>query len=157
MRSKESYDKEREALQAEAQTAENQRKDSEKSIRDQYIADNGITAQPTASGLYYIETEKGTGVKAMPGNTVSVHYTGRLLDGTVFDSSIEKGEPFSFRLGVGQVIKGWDEAIALMNEGGKATLIIPSEIAYGARDSGTIPAYATLTFDVELVSVVEAQ
>ncbi len=157
MRSKEAYDKERQEMQAQQQAQEDVRKNSEKAQRDKYLSDNNITVTPTASGLYYIENEKGTGKKAMPGNTVNVHYTGRLLDGTKFDSSIDRGEPFSFRLGVGQVIKGWDEAIALMNEGGKATLIIPSAIAYGSRDSGTIPAYSTLVFDVELVSVEEAQ
>ncbi|MCK4568968.1 MAG: FKBP-type peptidyl-prolyl cis-trans isomerase [Bacteroidales bacterium] len=157
MRSKEAYDKERQAKQAQQQLIEDQRKNAEKTERDNYIRENGITVAPTASGLYYIETEKGEGKKAMPGNTVNVHYTGRLLDGTVFDSSVEKGEPFSFRLGGGQVIKGWDEAIALMSEGGKATLVIPSEIAYGSRNSGSIPPYSTLVFDVELVSVEETQ
>lgn len=157
MRSKEAYDKERKEKQAQQQAMEDQRRNNEQMQRDQYLRNNGINVEPTASGLYYIETEKGTGKKAMPGNTVNVHYTGRLLDGTVFDSSIERGQPFSFRLGVGQVIKGWDEGIAMMNEGGKATLIIPSEIAYGSRDSGSIPPYSTLVFDVELISVEEAQ
>jgi len=157
MRSKEAYDKEREEQMAEAQAQQGQLKDAEKAVRDQYLADNGITVQPTASGLYYVETEKGTGKKAMPGNTVSVHYTGRLLDGTVFDSSVEKGTPYSFRLGVGQVIKGWDEGIAMLNEGGKAVLIIPSDLAYRDQDGGTIPPYSTLVFDVELLSVEEAQ
>ncbi len=157
MRSKEAYDKEMKAKQAEQQAVENQRKNSEKAQRDAYLRENNITVEPTASGLYYIETEKGTGPQAMPGNTVYVHYTGKLLDGTVFDSSVDRGEPFSFRLGVGQVIKGWDEAIAMMNKGGKATLIIPSEIAYGTRDSGSIPPYSTLVFDVELVDVEEAK
>ncbi|MEN8224569.1 MAG: FKBP-type peptidyl-prolyl cis-trans isomerase [Bacteroidota bacterium] len=156
MRSKEAYDKERAEKQAQQQALEDQRKNDEKSLRDKYIADNNINVMPTASGLYYIETEKGTGEKAMPGNTVTVHYTGTLLDGTKFDSSLDKGEPFSFRLGVGQVIKGWDEAIAMMNEGGKATLVIPSEIAYGSRDSGSIPAYSTLVFEVELIKVEPA-
>ena len=157
MRSKEAYDKEREEQMAEAQAQQGQLKDAEKAIRDQYLADNGITVQPTASGLYYVETEKGTGKKAMPGNTVNVHYTGRLLDGTVFDSSVEKGTPYSFRLGVGQVIKGWDEGIAMLNEGGKAILVIPSDLAYRDQDGGTIPPYSTLVFEVELVSVEEAQ
>ncbi|MDT8393966.1 MAG: FKBP-type peptidyl-prolyl cis-trans isomerase [Bacteroidales bacterium] len=156
MRSKEAYDKERKAMQEQQQAKEEQRKQNEKVLRDKYLSDNNITVEPTASGLYYIENEKGTGKRAMPGNTVYVHYTGRLLDGTVFDSSRDRGEPFSFRLGVGQVIKGWDEAIAMMNEGGKATLVIPSDIAYGSRDSGKIPAYSTLVFDVELVKVETA-
>lgn len=157
IRSKEEYDKERAAEQAQQQVMEDQRKNSEKTLRDNYLSANSITVEPTATGLYYIETEKGTGEKAMPGSTVFVHYTGKLLDGTVFDSSIDKGEPFSFRLGVGQVIKGWDEAIGMMNKGGKATLVIPSDIAYGSRDSGTIPAYSTLVFEVELVDVQPAE
>ena len=132
-------------------------KNSEKAQRDAYLRENNITVEPTASGLYYIETEKGTGPQAMPGNTVYVHYTGKLLDGTVFDSSVDRGEPFSFRLGVGQMIKGWDEAIAMMNVGGTATLVIPSEIGYGSRDSGSIPSYSTLVFDVELISVEDTQ
>lgn len=156
MRSKEAYDKERAAKAAQAKAAEEQRQMNEKSLRDKYLSDNDITVEPTESGLYYIETELGTGPRAMPGNTVHVHYTGRLLDGTVFDSSVERGEPFVFRLGVGEVIKGWDEGIGLMNEGGKATLIIPSDIAYGSRDSGKIPPYSTLTFDVELVKIEAA-
>lgn len=156
IRSKEAYEKERMEKQAQMQAAEDMKKMNEKSLRDKYLADNNITVAPTASGLYYVETEKGTGPRAMAGNTVHVHYTGKLLDGTVFDSSVDRGEPFSFRLGVGSVIKGWDEAIALMNEGGKATLIIPSDIAYGSRDSGKIPAYSTLVFDVELVKIEAA-
>lgn len=156
MRSKEAYEKERQAMQEQRQAQEEQRKQNEKALRDKYLSDNNITVEPTASGLYYIENEKGTGNRAMPGNTVYVHYTGRLLDGTVFDSSRDSGEPFSFRLGVGQVIKGWDEAIAMMNEGGKATLVIPSDIAYGSQDRDKIPAYSTLVFDVELVKVETA-
>jgi FKBP-type peptidyl-prolyl cis-trans isomerase len=144
-------------MQAKQQAEEDMRKNSEADIRNQYIQANNITVAPTASGLYFIENEKGTGPKAEPGSTVYVHYTGKLLDGTVFDSSIERGEPFNFKLGVGQVIKGWDEGIGMMNQGGKATLIIPSDIAYGSRAAGQIPAYSTLVFDVELVEVVEGQ
>jgi FKBP-type peptidyl-prolyl cis-trans isomerase len=84
---------------------------------------------------------------------VKVHYTGTLLDGTKFDSSVDRGEPFSFTLGQGQVIKGWDEGIGLMNVGGKATLIIPSSIAYEDRDMGVIKPYSPLLFNVELIEV----
>ncbi len=84
---------------------------------------------------------------------MKVHYTGTLLNGTKFDSSRDRNEPFEFTLGKGQVIKGWDEGIALMNVGGKATLVIPSAIAYGDRDMGTIPPFSTLVFDVELIDV----
>jgi peptidylprolyl isomerase len=106
----------------------------------------------TASGLEYIEIEAGTGPQPQPGDMVAVHYTGTLEDGTEFDSSVG-GEPFRFTLGQGQVIPGWDEGIALMNEGGKARLIIPSELGYGPSGSGPIPPDATLIFEVELVEV----
>ena len=108
----------------------------------------------TTSGLEYIELEAGTGAQAEAGKNVSVHYTGKLQDGTVFDSSSSRGVPISFKLGVGQVIKGWDEGIALMKVGGKAQLIIPPDLGYGARGAGgVIPPNATLVFDVELVDV----
>ncbi len=110
--------------------------------------------QTTASGLQYIIYDEGTGAQPQPGDTVSVHYTGMLDDGTVFDSSRTRGEPIQFVLGRGQVIAGWDEGIALLKEGGSARLIIPGDLAYGpAGYPGVIPPNATLTFDVELVSV----
>lgn len=108
----------------------------------------------TASGLQYIEHLAGSGPKPQPGEIVSVHYTGKLADGTKFDSSYDRGEPIKFAIGKGQVIPGWDEGIAMMNKGGKATLIIPPDLAYGARGAGNvIPPNATLTFDVELVDI----
>jgi FKBP-type peptidyl-prolyl cis-trans isomerase len=108
----------------------------------------------TESGLEYIETLAGTGAQAVAGKTVSVHYTGRLQNGKVFDSSYNRGTPLDFPLGVGRVIKGWDEGISLMKVGGKAQLVIPPNLAYGARGAGgLIPPNATLIFDVELVDV----
>ena len=108
----------------------------------------------TASGLEYIEVQAGAGTQAEAGKTVSVHYTGKFQDGRVFDSSVSRGEPITFKLGVGQVIKGWDEGIALMKVGGKAQLIIPSNLGYGERGAGGVsPPNATLVFDVELVDV----
>jgi peptidylprolyl isomerase len=108
----------------------------------------------TASGLEYVETEAGTGAQAKAGDTVRVHYTGKFLDGKVFDSSISRGEPLEFPLGKGRVIRGWDEGIALMKVGGKATLTIPPQLAYGESGAGgVIPPNATLLFDVELVGI----
>ncbi len=128
--------------------------DAEEGLRDDYLMEHDITQEPLESGLYFIEKEPGTGAEATPGSTVSVHYEGRLLDGTVFDSSYERGEPIEFVLGEGQVIRGWDEGINLMRVGGKARLVIPSHLAYGERGAGqTIPPFSTLIFDVELVDV----
>lgn len=108
----------------------------------------------TASGLRYIRLNETSGALAVAGKEVSVHYTGYLQNGTVFDSSISRGEPISFPLGQGRVIKGWDEGIALLKVGEKARLLIPSALAYGDRGAGgLIPPGADLIFDVELVAV----
>ncbi len=110
--------------------------------------------EKTDSGLRYQILQKGSGVKAEKGKTVSVHYKGQLLDGTVFDSSYKRNEPIDFPLGVGQVIPGWDEGIGLLNVGAKARLVIPSALAYGSRGAGgVIPPDANLIFDVELMDV----
>jgi peptidylprolyl isomerase len=107
----------------------------------------------TESGLKYIIHEKGRGVKAESGAQVKVHYTGKLTNDTVFDSSYKRNQPFSFKLGSGQVIRGWDEGVALLNQGDKATLIIPAELGYGSRKTGDIPPNSTLIFDIELIDV----
>ncbi len=108
----------------------------------------------TKSGLKYIDEVVGTGAEAKAGNTVDVHYTGTLKDGTKFDSSKDRGKPFSFPLGAGRVIKGWDEGVAGMKVGGKRKLIIPPDLAYGKRGAGgVIPPDAELTFEVELLGV----
>jgi hypothetical protein len=108
----------------------------------------------TSSGLKYIVISKGTGKKAETGKTVSVHYIGKLTDGSEFDNSYSRGAPIEFILGAGQVIKGWDEGIGLMNVGDKMKLIIPPDLAYGDKGAGkVIPPNATLIFDVELMGV----
>jgi hypothetical protein len=107
----------------------------------------------TASGLKYSDDVAGTGESPATGKTVVVHYTGRLQDGTIFDSSRDRNQPFEFPIGVGRVIKGWDEGVLSMKVGGKRKLIIPPELGYGARQAGKIPPNSTLFFDVELLGV----
>ena len=133
-----------------------QAKDSEKAqtLNDSFLKDNANKpgVKTTASGLQYKVTQEGTGKSPTAGSTVKVHYTGKLSDGKVFDSSVERGEPIEFPLN--GVIPGWTEGLQLMKEGGKATLYIPSQLGYGEQGvPGTIPPNSTLIFDVELIQV----
>ncbi|WJW69172.1 FKBP-type peptidyl-prolyl cis-trans isomerase [Candidatus Chlorohelix allophototropha] len=107
----------------------------------------------SATGLKYYDTVVGKGTQPKVGQTVSVHYSGYLTNGTKFDSSVDRGQPFKFVLGVGQVIQGWDEGVATMKVGGKRRLIIPPQLGYGPSGSGPIPPNAELIFDVELLAV----
>jgi peptidyl-prolyl cis-trans isomerase A (cyclophilin A) len=108
----------------------------------------------TSSGLYYKINKEGNKNKPLKGQNIRVHYKGMLLDGTVFDSSIQRDQPIDFTLGIGQVIAGWDEGISLLSEGASAKLVIPSELAYGANGAGgVIPPNATLIFEVELLKI----
>lgn len=132
-----------------------------------YLAEQQITAQTTPSGLFYVVDKPGKGECPKKGSTVKVNYTGKLLDGKVFDTSVESTakeygvhnpqrpyEPIAFKLGIGQVIQGWDEGISLLQKGSKARLFIPSTLAYGKQGAGgLIPANAVLTFEVELVDI----
>ncbi len=118
-----------------------------------YLKEHKITDEPTLSGLYFIELEKGTGLRPEPGREVTVHYEGAFINGQVFDSSFKRNKPFTFCFGVGEVIQGWDEGIARMQVGGKYKLIIPSYLAYGDESKGPIPAYSTLVFVIELLQV----
>lgn len=120
-----------------------------------YLAEQGLNAEKTPSGVYYVINKKGSGKQPEPGSMVSVHYTGTTLDGNVFDSSRKDGrEPLSFPLGRGAVIQGWDEGIAALREGDQAVLIIPSPLAYGEEARGPdMPANSILRFEVELLDV----
>ncbi|MDQ3290082.1 MAG: FKBP-type peptidyl-prolyl cis-trans isomerase [Bacteroidota bacterium] len=134
---------------------EKQNKKDEQIIQE-YVKKEGLKAQKTASGLYYIINQPGNGAPAKAGQTVSVKYKGTLLNGKVFDTSDNPqlgGKPFQFTLGQSQVIRGWDEGIALLNKGAKGTLIVPSTMAYGPQEQRDIPANSVLRFDVELVDV----
>jgi FKBP-type peptidyl-prolyl cis-trans isomerase FkpA len=118
-----------------------------------YLDKNNIDTEPTKSGLYYIEKVQGTGDFPEVTDVVKVHYEGRLLSNDeIFDSSYERGEPAEFTLG--QLIPGWIEGISYMKEGGEATLIIPSDLAYGQYGSGSIPGYSTLIFEIELLEIL---
>lgn len=132
---------------------------TDEAVIQKYIKDKGLQPQKTQSGLYYVITKPGSGVNAAPGKMVSVHYKGTTLDGKEFDSSYNNpqtgGKPIDFPLGQGAVIRGWDEGIALLNKGSKATLLIPSTMAYGPQETPKIPANSVLRFDVELMDIKE--
>ncbi|WP_374045176.1 FKBP-type peptidyl-prolyl cis-trans isomerase [Geobacter sp. AOG1] len=115
---------------------------------------NGAKKVKTRSGLVYQDLVTGTGISPDQGKTAKVHYTGWLKDGTKFDSSLDRNEPFSFVVGKGEVIKGWDEGVKSMKVGGKRRLIVPSQLAYGKKGAGgVIPPGATLIFEIELLEV----
>lgn len=120
---------------------------------DAAVAANAVK---TSSGLSYVDLVTGTGPSPVAGKPVKVHYTGWLENGTKFDSSVDRGEPFVFTIGAGQVIPGWDEGVMSMKVGGKRKLIIPSQLGYGAEGAGgVIPPNATLIFEVELLDVAK--
>ncbi|WP_448528628.1 FKBP-type peptidyl-prolyl cis-trans isomerase [Raineya sp.] len=154
--------KTKEQVQKDAQLAEQRQQENlkkkeaeEESKLEAYIKENKLEMQKTASGLYYKITKTAPeNPQAKAYDTVYVHYTGKFLDGKVFDSSLNRKEPLQFVLGMGSVIKGWDEGIALLRKGEKAQLLIPSKLAYGAMGGGeTIPPFSTLLFEVELIDI----
>lgn len=159
-----------EMLKARARAEEEAKKQKVKDLAeiDTYLEENGIEAETTEEGLRYVITQEGSGAKPEAGQTVAVNYTGKLLDGTMFDSSIESvakeggvyqegrqyDKPLEFPLGKGRVIKGWDIGIALLNKGAKATLYVPSGLGYGPRRAGAkIGPNSILIFDVELIDI----
>lgn len=142
-------------------------KEAETADANAYVSKHGLVLQTTASGLRYVITKPGTGPNAMPGDSIVIHYAGRLTNESVFDTSIEsvaraagtyqEGNPYQplmFRLGVQPLIQGWVEGLQLLNKGAKATFVIPSALGYGEQGNGNIAPYSTLIFDVEVVDVV---
>lgn len=120
-----------------------------------YVKSNGFDPNPDADGIYMKNLVPGTGEVVGSGRKVSVHYTGTLLNGTVFDSSVGRGQPFQFIVGAGEVIPGWDKVVSTMKVGEKSIFIIPSAMGYGAQASGPIPAYSTLVFEIEVMEIVK--
>jgi len=128
--------------------------DQESKTIEEYLAKNNLKAQKTASGLYYIINDPGQGPKAVVGNTVTVGYTGKLLDGKIFDSSHNPGRtPYTFVLGKNPVVQGWLEGLQLFSAGGKGMLLVPSPLGYGSRANGQIPPNSIMIFDIELLEV----
>jgi FKBP-type peptidyl-prolyl cis-trans isomerase FkpA len=167
VKSKADIDADNKKAQAEMEKKMKEYQEKEQAVWEKYLADNKITQKPTESGLILVETKKGSGPKPKAGDVIKVAYTGRLMDGTMFDTSNEAEakagniyyegrpyEPIEFPVGTGRVIAGWEEAFMMMNKGTKAKLIIPSNLGYGPQGNGpVIHPYAPLVFDVELVEV----
>lgn len=151
-------------LDAQEKALREQSRGEEQSNLDRYIASNGIQTQADPQGFIYVETQAGTGANAEPGKTVVVEYTGKLLNGKVFDASKNQGKPFEMKLGEGQVIEGWELGLCKMKKGSKGSLILPSRLAYGengVKNPNTgeymIPPYSPLVFDIEMVDIKETQ
>ncbi len=141
-------------LERERKLQNQQLKHQEQIMLKQYIEENNIEIKPLKSGLYYIETKKGKGRKAINGDKLSVNYTGKLINGKIFDAHYSKQNVFSFTLGDTSLIKAWNEGFTLMRKGGEATFIIPSELAYGDKAySNIIPPFSSLIFNVKLVNI----
>jgi FKBP-type peptidyl-prolyl cis-trans isomerase len=146
--SREEYERDREAARIAGEREEDQ-------LLNEYLQKNNIDIEPTMSGLYFIETEKGTGPAPISGKMVAIHYEAYFLNGQSFNSSYSRREPLKFKLGARDVIQGLEEGVARMRRGGRATLIIPSALAYGDQQVGPVPPFATLIFEVWLVGTEE--
>jgi peptidylprolyl isomerase len=128
--------------------------EKEKASIEKYLKDNNVTVQPTDNGLFYIELKKGNGKRPVIGKKVLVHYTGMFLDGKIFDSSVKNGVPIEFVYGKGEYIQGLEEGLSFMNAGGKAKLIVPSNLGFGNEYSGNIGPFTPLIFEIELINVL---
>lgn len=141
-------------ISKERQAARSNSAESEQAVLDDYLKKTNTTVEPTLSGMYIVEITKGNGPAIKPGDKVSIHYVGKLMDQSIFDNSYKRNEPLEFTLGNGELIKGMEEGIAGMKQGGKARLIIPSHLAYDSAGYGQlIPPYSTLIFEVEIIKI----
>ncbi|MEC8679698.1 MAG: FKBP-type peptidyl-prolyl cis-trans isomerase [Bacteroidota bacterium] len=141
-----------EKMQQEMEQQSNDQLSIDLELIDNYLKENNITAESAESGLRYVITKMGSGENAAPDDNVTVHYTGMLLNGEKFDSSLDRNQPFSFQLGQGMVIRGWDEGITYFNKGSEGTLYIPSTLGYGASGAGgVIPPNAVLIFEIQVL------
>ena len=141
-----------EKMQQEMEQQSNDQLSIDLELIDNYLKENNITPKSADSGLRYVITKMGSGENAAPGDNVTVHYTGMLLNGEKFDSSLDRNQPFSFQLGQGMVIRGWDEGITYFNKGSEGTLYIPSTLGYGASGAGgVIPPNAVLIFEIQVL------
>jgi len=127
--------------------------EQESELLDSYLKNANITIEPTNTGLYYLEEKEGIGKTPKPGDTLVVNYTGKFINGQIFDTSLKRGKPIKFKYGYGSVIKGWEEGLSYMKKSGKAQFIIPSYLAYGEKGYGPVPPYSTLIFEIELVDI----
>lgn len=153
IRSKKELEENQKAQRAEQEAKLQVMKEKEVADMDKYLVDNKITAKPQASGLIFIETKKGTGASPDTLDMVKVHYHGTFLDGNVFDSSVKRGEPMVTGLTFDRIIRAWTLALPQMKKGGKAKIIVPSELAYGMYGYNGIPPYTPLVFELELVDI----
>ena len=129
------------------------KEEQETELLENYLNNGNISGSPSNTGLYYIEEKEGKGKNPKVGDTLVVNYTGKFVNGQIFDTSLRSGKPIQFRFGNGSVIKGWEEGLSLMKKGGKAQFIIPSHLAYGEKEYGPVPPFSTLIFDIELVDI----
>ncbi len=140
-------------LEKERRKLKENSKEKEEELLKDFIYKENISQKPTSSGMYFIEKKKGNGIKPETGDKITVHYTGKFINGEIFDSSLKTGKPLVYVVGTTGFIPGWNEGISYMTEGSKAMFIIPSYLAYGDKKQGPIPPYSTLIFEVELLKV----
>jgi len=155
IKTKKELEEKRRIAQSEMEKDMKERQMNEQPLLVKYLSDNKLNPKPTKSGLIFIEEVKGSGKEVKAGDRAMCHYVGTFIDGTELDNSYKRGQPLPIEVGQGQVIPGWEEALLMMKKGGKAKLIIPSNLAWGAEGYQGVPPYSTVVFTVEVVDIVE--